>query len=229
MIAACALAIVPGRGICLDGSVPPPPDIPVPPVDEDFETDPEPEQPPPLEHTPGWARPDHPGKGKGLTKKNGKAAQEEPVDDGVGYTAPAPGRDKKVEAALIEIEQQQGYIAPLVIDSENFVGTTYDPGQAKLKADKRIDGIYTALGETAAEIISGDEIGGIVRNGNYWITHNAKAVAGPFVIDAPILAEKSSGLVAKGPATEAWLDSFSSRSIKTGYGRGYGFGWGGTV
>lgn len=188
-----------------DWNVPPDPTPPPPP--------PPPEEPPPPP----------------LVIKGHEIAMARLEANGVAYRNSHAGpKDKKTKAKLQEVALAEGYIAPLVINSDNFVGTTYDPASGKLKADKKVANVQTALGEIIIAVAAGDEIGGMVKGGKYWITLNDQAVAGPFDVP-PELEEAAAGLIAKGAATDSWISTFVSVTMQKGYGRSYGFGYGSTV
>lgn len=79
---------------------------------------------PPLEAVPGWTRKGgHPGKGKVKDGKLGTTAGAQ-----TAYVLePIASPDREAEAELLNVAAQQGYVAPLVINSKNWVGTTYVP------------------------------------------------------------------------------------------------------
>jgi hypothetical protein len=188
----------------------------------------------PIEEDPDWTIPPDPTPEPDplpppLVIRGQEIAQTRLEENGVAYRNQHAGpKDKKTKAGLVEIEQEQGYIAPLVVDSDNFAGTTYDPADGKLKAHAKVAGVQTTLAEVTITVESGDEIGGMVKGGKYWITLNDQAVTAGVNIP-PALEEAAAGLIAKGPATDAWIDSFSSNTMKKGYGGSYGFGYGNAV
>lgn len=208
----------------------------IPPIDDGI-----PDQPGPIEDDPGWEippdptpdpdpDPDPPDPPLVSSGPPGHAiAQSRLEENGVAYRNPNAGpKNKKVKAALVEVEQTQGLIAPLVKDQDNYIGTTFDVDTGKLKAKKKVAGVESAVGEVAANVQSEDEIGGMIEDDKYYIIHNGKAVAGPFVVPAGLL-EKPPGLVAQGPATSEWINSFAVQEVGRGYGRGYGFNYGSAV
>jgi hypothetical protein len=200
----------------------------LPPIDDDFPDD------GPLEDDPDWEvppdDPNPPDPGDLYVPPAGNVvAQERLIENGVAYRNENAGpKNRKAKVTLQEVTQSQGYVAPLLIDSQNYIGTTYDVGTGKLKAVKKVAGVETQLGEVTADVDAGDQIGGLVSGGKYWITHNDIAVAGSF--DVPeILEQQRSGLIAKGPATDAWISRYQLEGVGSGYGQGYGLGYGETV
>jgi hypothetical protein len=213
------------------------PSVPIPPINGDGI----PDEPGPIEDDPDWEIPPDPTPDPDpppvppdpplvSSGPPGHAiAQSRLEANGVAYRNPRAGpKDKKVKATLVEVSQTQGLIAPLVKDQDNYVGTTFDVAAGKLKAKKKVDGVESAVGEVVATVLTGDQIGGIVKGDKYYITLNGQAVAGPFTIPAGLL-EKPPGLVAQGPATAAWINNFAVDEIGKGYGKGYGFGYGSAV
>jgi hypothetical protein len=90
--------------------------------------------------------------------------------------------NRYAEAILLDVTTQQGYICPIIIDENDYVGTTYVVSTGRLSAAKMLNGSYTELGNVARTVVSGNKIGGVVYNGSYYITHNSVVVAGPCTI-----------------------------------------------
>lgn len=181
-------------------------------VDDDFQ------QPndTPLEETPGWEQePTHPGQTGDLKIVGNAVAQARLLANRVAYRNPnAGGGRRKAKAKIIESGQTQGYISPAIIDAENFAGTQYIHGTGILKAVKVVSGVLTVLGEILPGVIAGtSSIGGIIFDGDYYITLNDVAVAGPFSLGGSLSSGTFSGLVAVGAVTSAWLDDFISEIV----------------
>lgn len=181
----------------------------------------------PIEDTPNWS----PGDGTpgDVVVKGGAIALDRLLANGVAYKNPQAGPgNKKVKATLIEIADSQGVIAPLVVDSDNYAGVTFDPAAGKLKATKRVAGSDTALGDAILAPVSGStEIGAVTRGTAMWATVDGQIAGGPYDV-SEVAAAPTSGIIAKGPASAtAWISNYVSQQIVIGYGRGYGMAYGG--
>jgi hypothetical protein len=192
-------------------------------------------EPAPLEDDPSWEIPPDPTPDPDpeppplVVNPGREIAQDRLEENGVAYRNPNAGpKDKHVKAVLEEIEQQQGYIAPLVKDQDNWIGSTYDPVEGKVKIDKKIGGIFASVAETIVAVGAGEEIGAVVKNGKIYATVRGDPVTNGDPVP-PSLETAATGLVAKGPATALWISSFEAKSIGRGYGSGYGFAYGETI
>lgn len=186
--------------------------VSIPPLEEQFPDDGA------LEDTPEWeippSDPNPPEPGDLYVPPAGHAvAQARLITNGVAYRNENAGpQNRHVKVKLEEVTQSQGYVAALLKDSENWIGTTYDVAEGKLKLKQILDGVASAVGEAAVELAAGDYIGAAVFDGQIWIMHNGFAVSDPFAVPTE-LEQLRTGLIAQGPATSAWISEFNFEEI----------------
>lgn len=182
----------------------------------------------PIEDTPDW----EPGDGNpgDVVVVGGDIALGRLLENGVLYKNPNAGPgNKRVSATLIEVSLDQGEVAPLAIDGQNFAAVGYFPSEGKVKAKKVVDGTPTALGEALLSPLSGaTEIGAVARGNQMWMTVDGEIAGGPYAVNE-VAAATQSGLIAEGPVSAtAWIGGYQSRPISIGFGRGYGMAFGGS-
>lgn len=182
----------------------------------------------PLEEVPDWSQP---GGGDGqpgdIVVRGKELAQERQIANGSAYRKGGPNGPKRriVKAKLKEVGQDQGHIAPILQDGDNFVGVTYDAGQQAVAIDHRSNGITNRVLEESLEVTSDSTIGAVVSGGKVRAVVNGKQVGAEYTV-ADSITGKGAGLVAKGLQTASWISLFSFTEIKNGYGHAYGVGYG---
>lgn len=96
---------------------------------------------------------------------------------------PVAANQRWADAMLYELDIQQGFVAPLYGTEDLFVGTTYNPTTNALEIFKDVGGIRTILGTVSISSFEpAQRIGGVVVEGNYYITMGHKIISGPHTI-----------------------------------------------